>query len=166
MGLVLLEALSLLGFGFILLRNQQRAILHRMEQRLLHQANSLALQSREGLVSDQPEGAIAMSVRMMAEAPSVELAKITDPAGKMLYSSEGGSQSGPLSQVELSRLRDAQRNPGDGKSEVFLLESGAWEGVKSIFVEGKLYGFAWVRSDRTWDLEQLESTRQSISLLD
>lgn len=83
-GLVLLEALSLLLFSVVLLRQQSRDIFERAKQRLEHQSTSLAVQAQEALHGGRPE-VIQISVRMMAEAPSVDTAKISDPQGGVLY---------------------------------------------------------------------------------
>ena len=56
--------------------------------RLAYEAASLALQSGEALEQERP-GWVGLSVKMMGDAPTVALAKVTDPAGNVLFISRG-----------------------------------------------------------------------------
>ena len=163
-GLVLLEALSLSLFGFFLVWHQQRAIHQRAEQRLAHQASSLVLQAVEGLGSDRPESSVAVSIRMMGEAPSVSSARITDLTGKVLYSSLGDPAKDPLTPGELVRIPSLALDRNSNKAVVFADGAGVWESVKPITFSGKPFGYAWVKTDRDWDLDQLRSTIQSTTI--
>ena len=87
-GLVLLEALSLLLFATILIRQQTRETYDRAKVRLDHQSTSLAAQVQEALENNRAE-AIATFTRMLGESPSVDTAKITDPHGNVLFVSAG-----------------------------------------------------------------------------
>ena len=163
-GLVLLEVLSLSLFGTILLRQQSRRTQARAEVRLQHQATSLAIQAVEGLQSDAPSRAVASSVRIMAEAPSVASALITDPSGKTLYAYPGDSQAGVLTADETRELAGITSSGSDDRARVFTFGDGNWEGVKPITLQGRLYGYAWVRTDRHWDAQQRKDTIDSMAI--
>ena len=105
---------------------------------------------------------IATSVRMMGEAPSVDLARITDPTGKILFVSEGDTQTESLAGAEIAKIAARPRGLRDDKPQVFDSGAGHWESVKPIFVQGKLYGYAWIRTDRSWDQEQITAIRTSV----
>src|SRR5271167_777722 len=152
-GLVLLEALSLALFATVLIRQQYQEIFARAQVRLEHQSTSLALQAVEALQADRPE-AIAISARMMSEAPSVESAKISDPQGRVTFVGEGQPADHPLTTAEISQI---QHVAGDSP-HFFNLGSEDWEGVKPIYFQAKLYGYAWVKTDRNWDRQQLGAT--------
>ena len=163
-GLVLLEALSLALFGIILLRQQQKSIHLRTEQRLAHQADSLTLQAIEGFMSDSPEIEVARSVRMMGDAPSVASAKVTDPAGKILFLNEGDPRATTLVPEELARITSFESGSNPDRAQVFKFGDGLWESVKPIRMQGKLYGFAWIETEKRWDEEQLKATLTTISI--
>jgi len=87
-GLVALEALSIGLFAALLIRQQAHEVHEHMLHRLEHQATSMALQAAEALEQQRP-GWVGLSVNMMGEAPSVAVAKVTDPAGNILFVSKG-----------------------------------------------------------------------------
>ncbi len=149
---MLLEALSLILFSVVLLRQQSRDIFERAQLRLEHQATSLAVQAKEALQGGRPE-VIGISAHMMAEAPSVETAKVTDPHGKVLYVGAGSAADQPLTPLELAQIPHLTQD----KAYFFNL-SRDWEGVRAIWSQGKLYGFAWIKTDKDWDREQLQAT--------
>jgi PAS domain S-box-containing protein len=155
-GLVLLEALSLVLFGALLVRQQAQETFARAQQRLLHQSTSVAVQAQQALEGGKPEN-ITIAVRIMADAPSVDTAKITDAQGKVLYVGSGSLADQPLRSAELAEL---PRIPKDG-AYFFSLGRGVWEGVKAINVQGRLYGYVWLTTDREWDREQLNSILRS-----
>jgi len=151
-GLVLLEAFSLLLFAAVLARQEGQEAFEHARQRLEHQANSLALQAQEALKGGRPE-AIGLSVRMMAESPSVNTAKVTDAHGTVLFGSAGPS-SGVVSLQPLSPYQLAQIGKIQGDRALFFaLGRNDWEGVKPIYFQDKLYGYAWVKTDKGWDRE-------------
>jgi signal transduction histidine kinase/HAMP domain-containing protein len=150
-GLVLLEALSIGLFAVLLIRQQTRAVYTRAEHRLAHQATSVALQAKEAIEQNRPDW-VRFSVRMMGEAPSVALVKVSDPAGNVLYVSQGEPDQAPLDAAERAQTPLIR---GDAP-RVFEFGNGRWEGVKPIYSGGQLRGFAWVETDRGWDHEQLD----------
>jgi PAS domain S-box-containing protein len=157
-GLVLLEALSIGLFAVILIRQQAHEVWVHAQQRLAHQATSVALQATEALEQQRP-GWVGLSVKMMGEAPSVAFAKVTDPAGNVLFVSEdarvqaAGHVAGDtaLDPVELAQIPLVRRD----EPRVFSLGANRWEGVRAIYTGGNLRGFAWVETDRAWDQEQM-----------
>jgi PAS domain S-box-containing protein len=156
-GLLLLEALSLLLFGALLARNQANEVRQRAEQRLEHQASSLALQVKQALDAGRPD-TIPISVRMMSDAPSVETARVSDPHGKLLYVSPGTGQ--PLQPGELAKAVGLQPD----QARFFTLGSGVWEGVKAISGPQGLYGYAWVTTDKSWDQVQVNTLLRSTEI--
>jgi PAS domain S-box-containing protein len=151
-GLVLLEALSTGLFAALLIRQQAQEIYDHAQHRLAHQASSVALQAKEALLQDRPSW-VGLSVKMMGDAPSVAIVKVTDPAGNVLFVSEGEP-----GQIELEAAERAQV-PLIHQEEprVFNLGGNRWEGVKAIYTGTDLRGYAWVETDRAWDHEQLYS---------
>jgi len=150
LGLVLMEAFSLLLFAFVLIGKERHDIQDRAQQRLLHQAASVAQQSVEALQSGRPE-LIGSSVRMMGQAPSVDRAWVTDPNGEILYSSLESIVGHVLPPQEFTQVA----HTSNGNPYVFSLAGDNWEGLKPIFFHHKLYGYAWVTTDRHWDREQV-----------
>src|ERR1700691_4196862 len=127
-GLMLLELLSLGLFAGLLIRQQTSEVNQRAQQRLAHQATSLALQAKEALLRDRV-GWIGPSVTMMGEAPSVALAKVTDPAGNMLFVSSGELEQHTLNLAERAQIPLMTKD----KPGVFNLGGDRWEGVKPIY---------------------------------
>jgi PAS domain S-box-containing protein len=149
-GLVLLEALSTGLFATLLIRQETRHVYLHAQQRLAHQATSMAMQSREALQQQRP-GWVGLSVRMMGDAPSVAFAKVTDPAGNVLFVSDGEPGQFTLDPIERAQIPLLRRE----EPSVFTLGGDRWEGVKAIYTGSDLRGYAWVETDRVWDREQL-----------
>ena len=155
-GLVLLEALSIALFAVVLIRQQTGQVYSRAEQRLSHQSASLALQAQEALQQFRPEW-VRFSVKMMGDAPSVAIAKVTDPAGNVLYINEGEPGEVTLDAAERAEIPLIK----DREPRVFHFGSNRWEGVKPIYTGNDLRGYAWVETDRGWDQDQLKSILRS-----
>jgi signal transduction histidine kinase/HAMP domain-containing protein len=151
-GLVLLEALSIGLFAVLLIRGQTREVYVRAQHRLAHQATSVALQAKEALLQDRPSW-VGLSVKMMGDAPSVATAKVTDPAGNVLYVSEGEAEQISLNAAERAQIPLTKAD----EPRVFNMGGDRWEGVKPIYTGSDLRGFAWVETDRNWDHEELNS---------
>jgi PAS domain S-box-containing protein len=158
-GLMLLEALSLGLFALLLIRSQTDEVHERARHRLAHQATSVASQASEALLQERPNG-VSAAVRMMGEAPSVAFAKITDPAGNMLFVSSGESEDKPLDAVERAQIPLTTKND----ARVFSLGKDRLEGVHSIYTGSDLRGYAWVETDRAWDDEQLTTLMRSTAI--
>jgi PAS domain S-box-containing protein len=155
-GLVLLEVLSIGLFVALLIRQQAHEVHEHLLHRLAHQADSVALQANEALQQERP-GWVQLSVTMMGEAPSVSFAKVTDPAGNVLFASSGEAAQMPLDPAELAQIPLVTLN----QAKVFGFGKDRWEGVKAIVTGNDLRGFAWVQSDRGWDFDQLNSVLRS-----
>ncbi len=156
-GLLLLEVLSIGLFALLLVHQQEREIHDHMLQRLAHQANSMAVQVADALEQDRP-GWVGLSVKMVGESPSVSFAKVTDPAGNMLFVSSGDLEDTSLNAEESAQIPLARH--GEGK--VFPFGHDRWEGVSPIMTGTDLRGFAWVETDRVWNFAQLNSVLRSM----
>jgi signal transduction histidine kinase/HAMP domain-containing protein len=151
-GLVLLEALSIVLFAALLIRQQTHEVYQRAHQRLAHQATSVALQAREALLQQRPDW-VGLSVKMMGEAPSVGVAKVTDTAGNVLFVSSGEPGETTLLAAERAQIPLMKQD----EPRVFNLGHDQWEGVKPIYTGSDLRGYAWVLTDRSWDSQQLNA---------
>jgi signal transduction histidine kinase len=151
-GLVLLEALSIILFAALLVLQQTREVHQRMVQGMAHQAVSIALQCKEALLQNQP-GWVGLSVKMAGESPSVALVKVTDPAGNVLFVSEGVADQFQLNPTERAQIPLMTRD----EPKVFTLGKDRWESANPIFTGADLRGFVWVTRERAWDYVQLNS---------
>ena len=151
-GLLLLETLSIALFTGLLVRQQTSEVYMRARTRLLYEATSVALQSSEALLQNRP-GWVGLSVKMMGEAPTVTTAKVTDPAGNVLFVSEGEADQTRLEPQELAQIPLAR----NGEPLFFTLTGNRWESVAAIYTNNQLRGYAWVQFDKTWSREQLSS---------
>jgi PAS domain S-box-containing protein len=162
-GLLLLEVLSIGLFAAILIQQQGREVRGHRLQRLAHQATSMSLQAREALVQQRPVW-VGLSVKMMGEAPSVAVAKVTDPQGNVLYISRGSAEQAVLDPAERAQIPLMSKD----EPRVFTLEKDRWEGVRPIYTGAgtaqELRGFAWVETDRVWDQQQLETVRSGTAI--
>ncbi len=149
-GLLLLETLSIALFTAILVRQQTAEVFLRARARLSYEATSVALQSSEALLQNRP-GWVGLSVKMMGEAPTVAITKVTDPAGNVLFISRGEADQSRLEAEELRQIplvgRDSPR--------FVVLEGNRWESVAAIYTNNDLRGYAWVQYDKSWAKEQL-----------
>jgi PAS domain S-box-containing protein len=158
-GLILLETLSLTLFAGLLVHQQNVDVYSLARVRLNFEASSVALQAAEALAQNRP-GWIALSVRMMGEAPTVSVAKVTDPVGKVLFASKGEADELRLSPEELAQIPYI---PRDGA--LFFAGAGKrWESVAAIYTGADLRGFAWVEYQNTWSKEQIDGTIHGILL--
>ncbi len=151
-GLMLLEALSLMLFAGLLIRQQRRETRQHAQQRLANQTDSVAIQAQEALAQQRP-GWVGLSVKMMGEAPSVAFAMVTDPAGNVLFVSRGEVGERTLNPAERAQIPLASR----AEPRIFAVGRDQWEAVKPIYTGNDLRGFAWVATDRAWDRELQET---------
>jgi signal transduction histidine kinase/HAMP domain-containing protein len=151
-GLVLLEALSIVLFAALLVSQQTKEVHQRMVQGLAHQATSVALQAKEALLQNRP-GWVGLSVKMTGESPSVAFAKVTDPAGNVLFVSEGVPEQFTLNPVERAQIPLMKKD----EPRVFTLGKDQWESASPIYTGSDLRGFAWIKRERAWDYEQLNA---------
>jgi PAS domain S-box-containing protein len=151
-GLLLLESLSIGLFALLLLRQQKQELRQIAQRRLAYEASSLALQVHEALVEDQPAW-IGIAVRMVGDSPTVALAKVTDPSGKILFGSRTGPFQKFLSPTELAHLPEIRRD----HAACLSLEGNLLECAQPIYTGSNLRGVAWVERDNSWAHEQLRS---------
>jgi PAS domain S-box-containing protein len=149
--LILLETLSMALFAGLLIHQQTTDVHRRARIRLMFDASSVALQSAEALVQDRP-GWIGLSVRMMGEAPTVSLAKVTDTLGNVLFVSEGEAEDFRLSPEERAQIPRIPRN----EAIFFELPGRPWEAAAAIYTGNDLRGYTWVEYDSAWGKQQLE----------
>jgi hypothetical protein len=151
-GLLALELLSIGLFALLLLRQQTQETSLRAHQRLAYEAKSLALQSTEALEQQRP-GWIGLSVNMMGDSPTIAQAKVTDPAGNVLFISKGEADESTLDPIELQQIPQTKRDA----ASCLTLSGGRWECVYPIYTADSLRGFAWVTFDKRWVNEQIGS---------
>jgi PAS domain S-box-containing protein len=150
-GLILLETLSMALFAGLLIHQQTTDVRRRARIRLMFDASSVALQSTEALMQDRP-GWVGLSVRMMGEAPTVSLAKVTDTLGNVLFVSEGEAEDFQLSPEESAQIPRIPRN----EAIFFELPGRPWEAAAAIYTGNNLRGYAWVQYDGAWGKQQID----------
>ncbi|HEV2485261.1 MAG TPA: ATP-binding protein [Terracidiphilus sp.] len=149
-GLLLLESLSIGLFAVLLIRQQTTEVYMRARTRLSYEATSVAMQSSEALIQNRP-GWVGLSVKMMGESPTVSVAKVTDPAGNVLFVSTGEADEVRLEAKELAQIPFVQHDD----PRFFVLDGNRWESVAGIYTGTDLRGYAWVQYDKIWAREQL-----------
>jgi signal transduction histidine kinase len=150
--LLLLEGLSITLFAALMMRQQTHHIYQRAQRRLAYEARSLALQSREAFLENQP-GWLALSVKMMGQGPTVSRAMVTDATGKVLYVSKGNPDEIALTPIEREQIPLLK---GD-QAEAFNLGGDDWESVGAIYTGNDLRGYAWIVYNQTLARELLGS---------
>ena len=113
--------------------------------------------SRARRLSSNGPDWVDLSVKMMGDAPTVSLAKVTDPAGHVLFISRGEADESVLEPAELSLIPLIKRN----EPNCFTLAGNRWECAQPIYTADTLRGFAWVSFDQRWMHEQLDSILRS-----
>src|ERR1700743_2758625 len=146
LGLVLIETLSIALLAFLLTDYLQHQVSSRARIRLLSQSSSLALHTRQPIL-DKHDALIAETVKLQASFGSVARAVITDPAGKVLFTSEGDSAAHPLATEELAQIRQTSSDA----PRVFQFGKGRQESLRPIYNGSELLGYAWVESYTRWD---------------
>ena len=141
-GLVLLEILSISLFAAILTRQQTRRVRLRAQLILSYESASLASQISEALEQQRP-GWISSSVKTVGEAPNVALATVTDPAGNVLFVSEGEADQAVLDPDERAQIPFIVRD----NARLFTLPGNRWEAAWAIYTKNQLRGYTWVEFD-------------------
>ena len=149
-GLVLLEILSIGLFAGLLTQQQTHRVQVRSQYFLTYQSESLASQVAKALEQQRP-GWISASVKSAGEAPNIGVAKVTDPAGNVLFISNGDAEEAVLDWVERAQIPLVTRD----SPRVFTLPGNHWEAVRGIYTDGQLRGFAWVDFDKSSASDQL-----------
>jgi PAS domain S-box-containing protein len=149
-GLVLLEVLSVGLFAALLTQQQEYRVQVRAQFWLAYESASLASQVSEALEEQRP-GWISSSVKTTGESPNIAVAKVTDPAGNVLFISKGDADQAVLDPDERAQIpligRDSARQ--------FTLSGNRLEGVRPIYTNNQLRGYAWVEFDNSAAREQL-----------
>src|SRR5450631_1475418 len=147
-GLLLLETLSIGLFAGLLIHQETRRIQGHARERLVYEATTLALQSKEALLEDRPAW-MGICVRTAGDAPSVALARVTDASGKVLYLSKGDANQAKLEPEEIAEIPLLKRD----EVKVFSMSDGRLESASPIFVGVNLRGFAWIQYNQRWAQE-------------
>lgn len=150
-GLLLLETLSIGLFAALLLRQETAEVYRRAQTRLSYEATSVALQATEALLQNRP-GWVGLSVTMMGEAPTVSFAKVTDPAGNVLFVSKGDADLVRLEPEELAQIKLISR-----QDPLFFVLDGRWEAASAIYTGTDLRGFAWVEYQKSSAQDQINA---------
>lgn len=151
-GVILLEVLSILLFAWLLIAKQESDLQARTQRRLEFESTMLAQQARESLLEGRP-GWIGLSAKMMVDDPSVLTAKVTDPAGNVLFVGSGDADLTRLNSIEREQIPLISQR----RARVFSLARQRLESVSPIYTGGTLRGFAWVENNRDWGYEQLDA---------
>jgi PAS domain S-box-containing protein len=150
LGLVFIETLSIALFAFLLTDYLQHQIFSRVRSRLQSQSSSLALQTCQSIL-DRRHDLTDLTVKLQAGFGSVARAAITDPAGKVLFASEGEAVAHPLTTEELAQIGHI----GADAPHIFQFGKGHLEAVRPIYKGAALLGYAWVESHSQWDEDQI-----------
>ena len=151
-GLLLLETLSLGLFAALLVRQQTRRIYARARETLEYDSTFLAIQAADAYGQQRP-ALLAASVKMVVDAPTIETAKVTDPAGNVLFVSSEYPKVHALDPAERAQIPLLkQREP-----RVFRFDGNLWEGVCGIYTGNELRGYAWVEFDRNRARKEIDS---------
>lgn len=158
-GLLALEMLSIGLFALLLVRQQTDETSDRAHKRLAYEAMSLALQSREAIEQQRP-GWVGLSVEMMGDAPTIAQAKVTDPAGNVLFINRDEADESTLEPAELEQIPLIHRDA----ASCLTLPGNRWECAYPIYTGDTLRGFAWVTFDKHWMYEQIDSILRSTAI--
>lgn len=158
-GLLVLEALSLSLFAFVLVRQQTRRVYMQARLRLRYDSTFLAMQASEALSQNRPE-LLDASVRMTVRSPTVEKAMVTDAAGNVLFVSREYAGSDVLQPAERAQIQFVK----PGESTVFTYGDNRWEGVHAIYTGTTLRGYAWVEFDHSAARRQLTALLSDLSV--
>jgi PAS domain S-box-containing protein len=156
--LMLLEALSVALFAIILVRVEGLEVRKRALERLAHEATSITLQAEDAYRAQRPD-LMLQSLRMLGSAPGVTRARITDPAGNVLYVSDGIPGQFPLNSAERAQIPLVLRH----EPRIFAFGSHQLEGLNAIYNGDALRGYAWVEDDDSAYREQINAVLRSAS---
>jgi PAS domain S-box-containing protein len=151
-GLVLLEVLSVGLFAALLTQQQRRRVEVRAQYWLSYESTLLASQVSEALEEQRPRW-VSSSVKSTGESPNIAVAKVTNLAGDVLFISKGDADESVLDAGERSQIPLI----GRGAARLFTLPGNRWEGVRSIYTNNDLRGYAWVEFDQSAAHEQLSA---------
>src|ERR1700679_2396542 len=163
LGLVLIETLSIALFAFLLTDYLQHQVSSRTHSRLDHQSLSLALQVRQPILDNRGD-LILQAVKLQAGFGSVLRTFITDPTGKILFTSEAAAARRPLTAEELAEIRHVKPDA----SHIFQFGNGRQEGARPIYNGSGngsgLLGYAWVEAYTQWDKDLVSTVLRATVL--
>ena len=145
LSLVLLEIFSVALFAVVLMQRESVNLHVRADERLIYESSLLAMQAREAIVQNRP-GWVELSVIMIAEAPTVSRARVTDPYGNVLFSSPGEPGDNKLTVAELAQLANLKHD----EPHVFTYGKNRQEAIRPIFTGTDLRGYACVEYSHVW----------------
>jgi signal transduction histidine kinase len=154
-GLVLLEILSIGLFAALLTEQQMHRVQVRAQSWLTYETASLAAQVAEALEEQRPAW-VSSSVKSTGAAPNIALARVTDPAGNVLFISAGEAAQAALEPDERAQIPLVVRN----STRVFSLSGNRWEGVRPIYTGNQLRGYVWLEFDKSAAHEQLAAIQR------
>jgi len=151
--LVLFELLVLAVFAVFLIREQQKELQQRVDQRLEYQSALLALQAANLLAENKTEAlqALLISMREYSDA-RVGSVQLTDLQGVTLVGTDA-SMKGTLnlSPVERNYLRELS------KPTLFTLKDSVREIVAPVKINGEVRALVWIYPNEDADKLQLHS---------
>ena len=122
------------------------------------------IQVGEALEQQRP-GWISSSVKTVGEAPNVALAKVTDPAGNVLFVSKGDADQAVLDPVERAQIPLITRDT----PSVFTLPGNRWEAVAANLHEttncAALHGSSSTRVRRAGSSSPSSATRSVFGVI-
>src|SRR5580692_4727700 len=124
LSLVFIEAVSIALFAFLLTDYLQSHLSGRVHARLERQSATLALEVRQS-IQDDHRSLTQLAVKMQASYPSVARAIVTDPAGKVLFTSEGDPAAHPLTTEEMAQIGQVH----SGAPRIFKFDTRRQEGI-------------------------------------
>ena len=154
-GLLLLEVLSTSLFAALLTQQQKDRVRIRAQYWLSYESAAMASQIAEALEKQSP-GWIDSTVRTAGQSPNIAMAKATDPAGNVLFSSKGEAVEEVLDPEERAQIPLV----GPSGFRAFTLAGRQWEGVHAIVTNGQLRGYTWVQFDKSAAREQLAAIQR------
>jgi PAS domain S-box-containing protein len=149
-GLVLLEILSIALFALLLTQQQKQRVQIRAQYWLTYESAALAAQVTKAL-DDQRPGWVSSSVQIAGKAPNISIAKVTDPAGNVLFISKGEADQAALEPGERAQIAHIGRD----STALFTLPGNRWEGARAIYVGDQLRGYVWLEFDKSAARDQL-----------
>ncbi len=152
--LILFEVIVVTIFAIIVVHQQSKELLGRLQRRLENQAYLAASMATMALEDNHPEE-LQRVVESVAAAPSVSAAQITDLTGRTVASTDP-TMLGQLvlSNREKGYLREL------AKPVIFPTPPKTWEAVAPIREHGQLRALAWIYPSGIQDRQDLNSLKR------
>ena len=111
-GLILFEGLLVIVFAILLVREQASEIHERARLRLESEVNLLALQSQDSLAQGEA-GYLEPILRTMINSPGIRAAVVTDTNGRIIASSDPGTNGHGPADASGKKANDGHCRGGD-----------------------------------------------------